>query len=510
MYQIYVRSFCDANGDGIGDLRGVIDRLEYLGWLGIDGIWLTPFYPSPQHDHGYDVANYLDVDPMFGTLSDFDEMLQRAHDLGIRVLVDIIPNHTSTAHKWFCDELTTPRDIGSSRYVFRDPAPDGGPPNDWQAVFGGSAWEFDPGSGRYYLHTFDTNQADLNWENPAVPAAFLDILRFWLDRGVDGFRIDVAELPFKDVPRESSETPGANPFAAADRPAVHALYRDWRRLLDSYPGQRMLVGEIWVDDVERWAAFQRPDELNLAFNFQVMTANWNAAQMRMRIDRSIAALSRFGAPSCWVLANHDRERQATRFGGGERGRARARAALMLLLAFPGPMFLYQGEELGLEDVDLPDEARQDPVFFRTGGGLKGRDGSRIPLPWTRATPNLGFAPGNVLPWLPIPSDWAGLSVEAQQGDETSVLNFYRGILALRKELGLARRGEFRWRDAPADCLVMNRRLADGREVSCTVNFGDETRAFDRAGDLVAASGDAQFDSSGTTLAADSAVWTVEG
>jgi alpha-glucosidase len=452
-YEIYVRSFADSNGDGVGDLPGITQRLPYLRDLGFDAIWLTPFYPSPGVDHGYDVADYVDVDPQFGTLADFDELVAALHELGLRMIVDIVPNHTSSAHPWFTGDR--------SRYVT---VPDEhGLPNNWPSVWGGPAWTRDEERGHYYLHLFAPEQPDLDWHNPQVHTDFEEILRFWLDRGVDGFRIDVAHALIK-VPTLADE-PGPFPAGgfssewrtAVDQPEVHDIYRDWRRIADSY-GARVLVGEVFFTDQMRVAPYLRPDELQLAFNFSFVFAPWDADAIRASIDSSLSELPIV----TWVLENHDVTRMVTRLGGERE----ARAAALLLLALPGPVFIYQGQELGLEEVDLPDASRQDPVFMRSGGERKGRDGCRVPLPWTRRLPERS--------WLPMPESWRERSVEAQLEDESSVLSLYRRAIELRPS------GAFAWRDSPPGSLVFER---DG--VLCAVNVSAEPFALE--GDVLIAS-----------------------
>jgi alpha-glucosidase len=438
-YEIYVRSFADSNGDGVGDLPGIAARLPYLRDLGVDAIWLTPFYPSPGVDHGYDVSDYVDVDPQFGTLADFDEVVSAAHELGIRVIVDIVPNHTSNEHPWFTSDR--------SRYVTA-PAADG-LPNNWPSTWGGPAWTLDEERGEYYLHLFSPEQPDLDWHKPRVRTDFAEILRFWLDRGVDGFRIDVAHGLAKDASLADEPEPfpvvrtasSSEWRTAIDQPEVHDIYRDWRRLVNGYDGDRVLVGEVVFSDQQRVAPYLRPDELQLAFNFSFVFAPWDARALRASIDESLAALPIV----TWVLENHDVPRIATRFGARE-----ARAAALLLLALPGPVFLYQGQELGLPEVDLPDDVRQDPIFLRSGGVRKGRDGARVPLPWTRALPARS--------WLRQPRWWGEVSVEAEEGDAGSVLSLYRRALALRPS------GGFRWREAPAGVLAFDR-----GELTCVVN-----------------------------------------
>jgi alpha-glucosidase len=437
-YEIYVRSFSDSNGDGIGDLPGIVQRLAYLRELGVGAVWLTPFYPSPGVDHGYDVADYVDVDPVFGNLADFDELVAAAHALDIRVVVDIVPNHTSDRHPWFAGDR--------SRYVT---APAGnGVPNNWPSNWGGPAWTLDEERGEYYLHLFAPEQPDLDWGNPEVRHDFEDILRFWLDRGVDGFRIDVAHGLLKDA--TLADEPEPFPVArfssdwrrAIDQPGVHDIYRDWRRIADEYPGDRVLVGEIVFADQARVAPYLRADELQLAFNFSLVFQPWEPDAIRASIDDSLAKLPIV----TWVLENHDVTRIVTRFGARE-----ARAAALLLLALPGPVFIYQGQELGLEEVDLPDDVRQDPIFRRTKGERKGRDGCRVPVPWTSEPWRRS--------WLPAPAAWSELSVDAQRSDDASMLSLYRRAIALRPH------GELTWRESPPGTLAFDR---DG--MTCIVNF----------------------------------------
>jgi alpha-glucosidase len=468
-YEIYVRSFADSNGDGLGDLPGITQRLQYVRDLGVDAIWLTPFYPSPGADHGYDVSNYVDVDPLFGTLEDFDRLVAAAHGLGLRLIIDIVPNHTSSEHPWFAADR--------SRYVT---APAGqGLPNNWPSNFGGPAWTLDQERNEYYLHLFAPEQPDLDWHNPHVRDDFEEILRFWLDRGVDGFRIDVAHALVKEASLADEPEPlptsrfSSDWRTAIDRPEVHEIYRNWRRLGDSYDGDRVLVGEIVFSDQKRLAPYLRPDELQLAFNFSLVFQPWNADAIRESIDSSLAALPIV----TWVLENHDVTRIATRFGERE-----ARAAALLLLALPGPVFLYQGQELGLEEVDLPDGLRQDPIFKRTGGERKGRDGCRVPLPWTRELPDRS--------WLPIPVSWGDKSVEAQLDDNGSFLALYRRALELRPS------GAFRWRASVPGALVFER-----DELVCVVNVSREPMGLPKIAPVLLAS-----EPLGERLPAGAAVW----
>ncbi|WP_425560117.1 glycoside hydrolase family 13 protein, partial [Kineococcus glutinatus] len=484
IYQVYPRSFADSDGDGTGDLPGVTAHLDHLAALGVDAVWLSPFYPSPQADAGYDVADYRDVDPVFGTLADFDALLARAHALGLRVVVDLVPNHTSDAHAWFRTALASPPGSPErARYLFRDGRGERGelPPNDWRSVFGGSAWTRTSGPGgepgQWYLHLFDTRQPDLDWSDPEVRAEFLDVLRFWLDRGVDGFRVDVAHglvkaegLPdwagqSRMVEGQVGDDPEHEEFRQHgpmwDQDGVHEIYRSWRAVLDSYPGERMMVAEAWVPDPERLARYVRPDEFHQAFNFDFLVAHWNAGALRHVVDRSLGASARVGAVATWVLSNHDVVRHASRLGlpvpGGNPsgigpedvqpdaalGLRRARAATLLELALPGSAYVYQGEELGLpEHTTLPAGVRQDPSFHRTSGRVVGRDGCRVPLPWRAGAPAFGFSPTGAS-WLPQPPAFGPLAADAQVGVEGSTFELYRAALRLRREHGLGR-AALRW------------------------------------------------------------------
>ncbi|MCO8275087.1 glycoside hydrolase family 13 protein [Actinoplanes sp. TRM 88003] len=465
IYQVYVWSFADSDGDGIGDLAGVRSRLPYLRDLGVDAIWLNPFYPSPQADNGYDVADYRDVDPRFGTLADADALLREAHELGLRIIIDLVPNHTSSDHPWFQEALTAaPGSPERGRYLFRDGRGDE-PPNNWMSNFGGRAWTRVP-DGQWYLHLFAPEQPDLDWTTTDVREEFHAILRFWLDRGVDGFRIDVAHGLAKDPSLRDVATAGEDRHPHWDVDEVHDVYRGWRRVMDSYPGDRVFVGEIWVQTVERLALYLRPDELHTAFNFAFLTAPFEAAALREAVDSSMRALGQVGAPPTWVLSNHDVVRHVTRYGGGALGLRRARAAALLMLALPGSVYVYQGEELGLPEVeDLPDDVRRDPVFQRTGGAEPGRDGCRVPLPWSEATPSLGFGPGAAT-WLPQPPGWNALTVERQAADPTSMLNLYRAALAHRRTLPSA---ALTWLPAGETVLAFRR----GPGFLCIVNVGDD-------------------------------------
>ncbi len=457
-YQVYVRSFADANGDGIGDLPGITSRLDYLKTLGVDGLWLTPFYPSPQEDHGYDVADYYGVNPEYGTLEDFDRLITQAHRRAIRVLVDLVPNHTSNTHAWFLAALGAPDDPHRGLYYFVQ-GRDGGPPNNWQSAFGGPAWARLNGSTDWYMHLFAPEQPDLNWWNPDVPAEFRKIVRYWLDRGADGFRIDVAVSLYKRrdladrpmVPDRVTGAPTAAPgFEILDQPEVHGVYRDWRHITGEYEPERVLVGEIF--DPGRQSRYIRPDELHMAF--AMLDRRWDAPLWRQRIDVYRRAISRGTSLPSWTQSNHDVVRHVTRLGGDGIGRARAKASAMLLLGLPGQYFIYQGEELGLEQAYVPPERREDPLFTHSHGQQAGRDGCRVPMPWRQHEPNAGFSTSP--PWLPMPPGWDRNAADAQARSATSMLSLYRRVLATRR--GLARRlpNTMRWARAPQDCLVYHR------------------------------------------------------
>ncbi|MDT0203122.1 glycoside hydrolase family 13 protein [Nocardioides sp. AE5] len=449
IYQVYVRSFADSDGDGIGDLPGITARLDHLADLGVDALWLTPFYTSPQHDHGYDVADPCDVDPLFGDLADFDALVTRAHGLGLRVVVDLVPNHTSSEHAWFRAALAAgPGSPERDRYHFV--AADE-PPNAWGSMFGGPAWTR-VDDGEWYLHIFDTTQPDLNWRNSEVAAMYEGVLRFWLDRGVDGFRIDVAHGLFK-APGLPNRVDGG-PDPAFDQPEVHEVYRAWRRILDSYPGDRMAVAEAWVETPEAMARYLRPDELHQAFNFHWLSAEWSAPAFRSVIATTLADLAQVGAAPTWVLGNHDVVRAPTRYGGGAVGAARARAAALTMLALPGSTYVYQGEELGLAEVDVAPEHWQDPFAVRTG--VVGRDGCRVPIPWSGTTAPYGFGPGAGQPWIPQPDDWASVSVAAQTGVEGSTLELYRDALRVRRRVVRGLEDQVELLDAGEDVLAFRR------------------------------------------------------
>ncbi|WP_031146276.1 glycoside hydrolase family 13 protein [Streptomyces erythrochromogenes] len=559
IYQVYVRSFADSDGDGIGDLRGVRSRLPHLARLGVDAVWLTPFYVSPQADGGYDVADYRAVDPLFGDLADADELVRAAHGLGLRVIVDVVPNHTSEQHPWFRAALAG-EPGARERYLFRrGRGTDGSlPPNDWESIFGGPAWTR-VADGEWYLHLFAPEQPDLDWTHPEVTAEFDSVLRFWLDLGVDGFRIDVAHGMVKadglpDIGRGAQATLiGAEPLPFFDQDGVHEIHRSWRRLLDSYEGQRIGVAEAWAPSSERLALYVRPDELHQAFNFRFLNCPWDPGAMRTVIDESLAATTSVGAPTTWVLSNHDVVRHVTRYGGGTQGLARARAAAMLMLALPGSAYLYQGEELGLPEVtDLPPESRQDPAFRRgrrqqtpaptgapgiiaprdgepparpeagSGGGpgpdllaapeAEGqdglRDGCRVPIPWDGPEPPYGFGPAGS--WLPQPPAWAGLSVAAQTGDPHSTLELYRAALELRRAMpGLGAPGAgpspdprgMRWLPSPDGVLLFTR-----PGFACTLNTRPDPVELPAPGRPVLSSAPVETDGRTVRLPPDSCTW----
>jgi alpha-glucosidase len=494
IYEIYIRSLTDRSGDGVGDIAGIFHRLPYLRRLGADAIWITPWYRSPMKDGGYDVADYRDIDPLFGTLADAEALIREVHRQKMRVIVDMVPNHTSDQNPWFQAALAAgPGSPERARYIFRPGRGPGEPPNDWHSVFGGPAWTQVP-DGEWYLHLFAPEQPDLNWDNPEVRVEFEDVLRFWLDRDVDGFRIDVAhglikqsELPDLGHGHEDLvEPPDRSDHPHWDREEVHEIYRSWRRVAESYGEDRVFVAEAWVAKPERLANYVRPDELHTAFNFDFLRCSWDPGSLRGVIDCSLRALHAVGAPATWVLSNHDVTRHLTRFGRDhtrgcgpqsevhedvdlELGTLRARAALLLMLALPGSSYLYQGEELGLEEVeDLPEEVLQDPTWHRSGHKVKGRDGCRVPLPWSGDAPPFGFAPDEVEPWLPQPLRWKARTVEVERDDPDSVLTLYNEALKIRRAHPAFGDGDMEWLDSPPEVLMFRREPG----LVCVVNFAD--------------------------------------
>ena len=554
IYQVYPRSFADSNGDGIGDLPGITARLGALKELGVDAIWLSPFMTSPQNDAGYDVADYCDVDPLFGTLAEFDELRDAAHALELRVIIDLVPNHSSSEHPWFQEALASgPGSPERARYMFREGRGEHGelPPNNWDSVFGGPAWtritEADGTPGPWYLHLFDASQPDFDWTNPWVQEQFRGILRFWLDRGVDGFRVDVAHglvkadgLPDADIPHGYQ----TNPTAQApmwDQPDVHDIYRRWRQITDEYarPGEdpgggagpwaandrdRILCAEAWVRPADALARYVRGDELHQSFNFEFLMTPWIAEDLRHTISETLGAAEAVGAPQTWVLSNHDVVRHASRLGFEQSpglrsprgigaddpqpdpalGLRRARAATTMMLGLPGSAYLYQGEELGLPDATrLPDDVRQDPTWERSNHTQRGRDGCRVPMPWEGSTPSLGFGPG-AESWLPQPPEYGALAVDRQRGVDGSTLELYRQLLSLRRELRLGR-GSLSWYDMDSgDVLAFTISAADGRTVLVLANMGTSpARLPDGARVLVSSSSD---DTDGLDVPIDTAVW----
>ena len=476
-YQVYPRSFADSNGDGVGDLDGLTARLEYLQQLGVDAIWLNPVTVSPMADHGYDVADPRDVDPLFGGMAAIERLIPAAHQRGIKITMDVVPNHTSSAHAWFQAALSAgPGTEARERYLFRDGrGPDGSlPPNNWTSVFGGPAWtrvvDADGNPGQWYLHLFDAEQPDLNWENPEVFDDFEKTLRFWLERGVDGFRIDVAhgmakppDLPdAKDKVKVLSHSDDDPRF---NHPSVHEIHRGIRKIVDDYP-DALTIGEVWVMDNLLWAEYLRPDELHLGFNFRLTKIDFDAGQSHDAIQNSLDATALENATPTWTLSNHDVGREVTRYGDGEVGLRRARAMAMVMLALPGAVFVYNGEELGLPDVDLPDEALQDPTWERSGHTERGRDKCRVPIPWSGDAPPFGFST-NADTWLPMPADWEALTVEKQRANPDSTLSFYRRALELRRERTEFDGGEFEWLAATPELLIFER---NGGALVCALNF----------------------------------------
>jgi alpha-glucosidase len=494
VYQVYVRSFADGDGDGTGDLAGVRAHLPYLRDLGVDALWFTPWYRSPMADGGYDVADYRQIDPVLGDLDQAEQLIDEALALGIRTIVDIVPNHVSDEHPWFQAALAAePGAPERSRFWFRPGRGEHGeePPTHWVSSFGGPTWtrttQPDGTPGEWYLHLFAPEQPDLNWDHPDVRAEHEAVLRFWFDRGVVGIRIDSAALLVKDpaLPElPAAPEPGTHPHL--DRDGVHGIYRRWRAVADGYTPPRVLVGEVWLEDPERLALYLRPDEMHTAFNFDFMARPWDAKELRQSIDTTLDVHRSVGAPPTWVLSNHDVTRPVTRYGRANSafafatkrfgtptdlalGRRRARAAVLLTAALPGCLYLFQGNELGLPEVeDLPREVIQDPMHPRSGGVDPGRDGCRVPLPWSGDHPPFGFSPEGVTPWLPQPQSWADLTVERQLGDLTSMLSLHREALHIRRTAPDLDEEPLRWLDAGADVLAFTR----GR-LACVVNLGPQ-------------------------------------
>ncbi len=539
VYQVYIRSFADGNGDGLGDVPGLRARLDHIADLGADAVWINPWYPSPMADAGYDVADYRDVEPRFGTLAEAEALIDEAHARGLRVLLDIVPNHTSSEHPWFREAVAAgPGSPARGRYLFRPGRGADGdqPPNDWRSIFGGLAWtrvtEPDGRPGEWYLHLFDPGQPDVNWEHPEVRADFADTLRFWFDRGVDGFRIDVAHSLIKEPglpdvgerswPAEKVEVDGElvrAPWTAHphwDRDEVHEVYREWRELADSYDPPRVFVAEAWVDEPERLSRYIRRDELHTAFNFNYLVSPWQGPAMRKTIEETVAEHVAVGAPPTWVLSNHDVARHVSRYARVDQsapirrlgpdtpfdlavGTRRARAAVLLTLGLPGGAYVYQGEELGLPEVeDLPEDVLQDPTWVRSGRTDRGRDGCRVPIPWSGDAPPYGFGSGPTT-WLPQPADWGPLTVEAQTGDPASMLELYRAALRLRRENPALGDGTLRFRDdLGPDVVAFDRDPG----FTCVVNMGGAPVPLP-PGEVLLASVDLPGDG---TLPGDAAAW----
>jgi alpha-glucosidase len=479
-YQVYPRSFADSSGDGVGDIDGVAAQLDYLDRLGVNSIWFSPIMVSPMADHGYDVSDPRDIDPLFGSLAALERLIAAAHRRGIKITMDLVPNHTSSEHPWFREALTAePGSAARDRYIFRDGrGPEGAePPNNWQSMFGGPSWtrvvESNGEPGQWYLHIFDVEQPDLNWDNPEVFDDLEKTLRFWLERGVDGFRIDVAHgmakppgLPDTDVemrPRMLNE--GDPRF---NHPNVHAIHRNIRRVMNDYP-EAVTIGEVWVFDNASWAKYVRADELHLGFNFRLVRAEFDPVGIHDAIENTLVAAAMENATPTWTLENHDVVRTPTRYGGGDAGLDRARAMALLALALPGAVFLYNGQELGLPNVELPDEALRDPTWERSGHTVRGRDGCRIPIPWRGDTPPFGFST-SADTWLPIPPEWESLTVEKQLLNADSTLSFFQRALEIRRtHFGFTGDG-IEWLDAPRGTLAFARG-DDG--LRCVLNAGKQ-------------------------------------
>ena len=479
VYQVYPRSFQDSNGDGVGDLPGITSRLDYLRWLGVDAIWISPIYPSPMADFGYDVADYCGIHPMFGSLEDFDQLLIEAHARDLKVILDFVPNHSSDQHPWFLESRSSPDSPKRDWYIWRDAAPDGGPPNNWLSNFGGPAWTLDEHTGQYYYHAFLPEQPDLNWRNPQVQDAMLDVLRFWLDRGVDGFRVDVIwhlikDDQFRDNPPNPLWTPDRRPFDevlpvyTADRPEVHGIIREMRRLFDQYD-ERVLIGEIYLP-VERLVTYYGEDltGTHLPFNFQLILAPWDARHVASLIDEYEAVLPAGGWPN-WVLGNHDQHRIASRVGPEQ-----ARVAAMLLLTLRGTPTIYYGDEIGMEDVAIPADRVQDPFEKRVPGKGLGRDPERTPMQWS-PEPGAGFTEAD--PWLPLSDDFEKRNVEAQRDDPESILSLYRRLLDLRRSEPALATGSYAPVRASGDVLAYIRSHVEDRFV-VALNLGSDPASLE--------------------------------
>ncbi|MEV6405098.1 glycoside hydrolase family 13 protein [Streptomyces bobili] len=514
IYQVYPRSFADGDGDGTGDLAGARAKLPYLAELGVDAVWFTPWYLSPLADGGYDVADYRTIDPAFGTLDEAEKLIAEARSLGIRTIVDIVPNHVSDQHPWFRAALAAgPGSPERKRFHFRPGRGEHGelPPNDWPSQFAGPTWTRVE-DGEWYLHLFTPQQPDLNWAHPAVREEHESVLRFWFERGVAGVRIDSAALPVKD-PALPDFVEGRDPHPYVDRDELHEIYRSWRRVADAHGA--VFVGEVWLPDSERFARYLRPDELHTAFNFTFLACPWDADRLRTAIDDTLAEHAPVGAPATWVLCNHDVTRTVTRYGRAdtgfdfatkafgtptdlELGTRRARAAALLTLALPGSVYLYQGEELGLPEADIPRERIQDPMHFRSGGTDPGRDGCRVPLPWKAASPYAGFG-SDAEPWLPQPAGWSAYAADRQAADPASMLSLYRTALRLRRTEPALGDGALEWLPAPDGVLAFRR--APG--LVCVVNLAGRPAALPDHDAVLLTSGPLDPDGG---LPTDTAVW----
>lgn len=490
VYEIYPRSFADANGDGIGDLAGITSRLDYLAWLGVDAIWIAPFYPSPMADFGYDVADYTDVDPLFGSRRDFDELLEAAHARALRVIIDYVPNHTSERHPWFIESRASRDSAKRDWYVWRDAGPNGAPPNNWISMFAGPAWQWDQATEQFYLHMFLSEQPDLNWRNPEVRAAMFDVARFWLDRGVDGFRIDVAPMVMKD-PELRDNPPNPEPMREHSRlgswltqlhlhdhnhPDLHELYRSFRTMLESYPGDRVSIGELHHPDFDTWAAYygERQDEIHVPFNFHVINSPWTAEAVRRAVEGVEGALPP-GAWASWVLGNHDQPRFAS---PGRAGRDQAKIGMLLLLTLRGTPTIYYGEEIGMVDVSVATADSRDPLEKREPG--RGRDPERSPMQWD-ASSNAGFTAPDARPWLPLAPDAGEINVAGQSEDPDSLLTLTRRLLRLRREHPVLHTGDFeRFGPTPDETFAFHRVSPRG-QLTVALNLSGDARTMPGAG-----------------------------
>ncbi len=535
IYQVYIRSFADGDGDGLGDIAGLRTKVSYIAGLGVDAIWINPWYPSPMADGGYDVSDYREVEPRFGTLATAEALIQEAHDAGLRVILDIVPNHTSDHHPWFEAALAAgPGSTERQRYLFRaGRGPNGDqPPNNWDSVFGGSAWTrvTEPGGtpGEWYLHLFAPEQPDLNWISEEVRDDFEATLRFWFDRGVDGFRIDVANaltkqegLPDLVTGGDKSTDPAGAEHPYLDRDDVHEIYRHWRTIADSYEVPRVFVAEAWVDGPARLARYVRADELHTAFNFEFLRSSWTETALRTTIVSTLVEHAAVGAPPTWVLSNHDVARHVSRYARPQTGRPlrslddliglpadlgvgirRARAAALLMLALPGGAYVYQGEELGLAEVeDLPADVLADPTWKRSGHTQRGRDGCRVPIPWEGDEPPFGFSPEGASqpPWLPQPLSWRFQTAAALDAAPDSMLTLYRDALRLRRFNPALGDGSLRWLPAPESVLL----FARDPGFLCAVNLGQTPLAVPAGAELLLASGSLTSDKD---IPPDTAAW----